>query len=214
MFDLSIFIRGAIIGLGIAAPVGPIAILCMRRTIQRGMQYGFMTGMGAAVADAIYGAIAAFGVAAVSDFLERNQNHLMIIGGLVIIGLSIRVFFTKLKLNTDDTQSPNLLRAFVTSLMLTMTNPMTILAFIAVIAGLGLSNVITQFNMAVIFVLGVLAGSSIWWLFLSSIVGVIRHMIDEKVLLYINRAAGVVLLGFGCYALISGLLQFPFFLQP
>src|SRR5688572_18022009 len=176
---MSFFLKGLAIGFCIAAPVGPIGVLCIRRSLAEGMRIGFATGLGAATADAAYGCVAGFGLTAISDFLVDQRFWLGLIGGLFLLYLAIRTFLAKPpEAGTPNVRSPGLSRsdmtsAYVSTLFLTLTNPMTILSFVAVFAGFGVA-ISSDYTNATILVLGVFLGSAAWWLILSTGVGLLR----------------------------------------
>src|SRR5579885_1652321 len=189
---LNYFLKGIFLGFAIAAPVGPIGILCIRRTLHYGRFSGLFSGLGAAVADVLYGAIAAFGMTLISDFLLANQGWLRVIGGTFLIYLGVRTFFTKPKEQEPIQISHKTLASdFLSTFLLTLTNPMTILAYLAIFAGLGLSNLQGDYPNAAWLVFGVFIGSALWWLLLSEGVTLFRKKVSKKVMAWINRIAGV-----------------------
>lgn len=197
------FLRGLIIGFSIAAPVGPIGVLCIRRTLSEGRAAGFVSGLGAATADAFYGAIAGFGLTFVSGFLVREQPWLRLVGGLFLIYLGVRAFVTDpAPLGPDTGPSRALGSAYATTLALTLTNPMTILSFAAIFAGLGVVAA-RNYATAGALVTGVFIGSALWWLILSGAAGMVRTHLRPESLRWVNRAAGVVITTFGVVALLS-----------
>lgn len=197
------FLRGLVIGFSIAAPVGPIGLLCIRRTLADGRAAGLVTGLGAATADAVYGAIAGFGLTAVSAFLVREQLWLRAAGGLFLIYLGIRVFTrAPAELRPQDVPPRSLGGAYATTLALTLTNPMTIISFAAVFAGLGVVAA-RDYATAGALVVGVFTGSALWWLILSGAAATVRSRLGSDTLRWVNRAAGVIIAGFGAAALLS-----------
>ncbi len=201
--DVSFFLRGIIIGFAIAAPVGPIGVLCIQRTLNRGMSFGFVSGLGAATADACYGIIAAFSVAAVFNFLNAQKVWFSLAGGLYLGYLGIKAFRTVPENRIETSNSMGRLSAYLSIFVLTLTNPMTIFAFAAVFAGFGFGNTEGNYLNAVILVIGVFTGSAMWWLTLSGITGLIRHKFSATHLAWINRVSGVVILGFAVYIVIG-----------
>ena len=201
------FLRGLGIGLAIAAPVGPIGVLCIRRTLRDGRLAGFVSGLGAATADGLYGAIAAFGLTAVSDALVRNQTPLRIVGGAFLLGLGGRILLTAARRPEEaGMKTKGLLAGYATTFGLTVTNPLTILSFAAVFTGLGL--IPRRTAGAGILVLGVFLGSALWWLFLSAATGFLRRKAIDRAMTWINRISGTVIIAFGALALAStGLLE-------
>lgn len=161
-------LKGLVLGFSIAAPVGPIGVHCIRKTLQCGRVSGLVSGLGAATADLVYGMIAAFGLTFVSRFLLTEQFWLRGVGGLFLIYLGVKTFVSKTHIASHGKISrTSLTRDFITTFFLTMTNPMTILAFAAIFAGLGLSK---ANGSSILLVLGVFFGSALWWLVLSEFV--------------------------------------------
>jgi threonine/homoserine/homoserine lactone efflux protein len=201
--DFGLLLRGLVIGFSIAAPVGPIGVLVIRRTLSRGWHVGLVSGLGAASADAVYGVIAAFGLTVISSFLIGNQVWLRVVGGFFLCYLGIKTFFSRESGRTAAIQSRGLMGAYTSIFVLTLTNPMTILSFTAIFAGLGLGQSAGDPRNAALLVVGVFSGSAAWWLLLSGLVGTFRRRIDERILLWVNRLAGVVILVFGVWALVG-----------
>ncbi len=197
--------EGIIIGFSIAAPVGPIAILCVNRTIARGRLSGFVSGLGAATADAVYGGIAAFGVSLILNFLMEHQRVIGIIGGIFLLVLGVRIFFTKLAQQRIDDTSRTQVANFISTFILTLTNPMTLVAFAAVFAGLGITA--TGDALAGCFLLaGVFIGSASWWFLLTLGVSVLRPRIMLLAESFVNRVTGVVIFLFGI-AVLFGVIE-------
>lgn len=194
------FLRGILIGISIAAPVGPIGLLCIRRTLAEGSRIGLATGMGAAVADAAYGAIAAFGLTAISGFLVNQRLWLGWIGGLCLCAIGIRTFLTK-PAERPATVKAGRTGAFLSTFALTVANPMTVLSFVGIFIGLGL-GASPGIIAASATVLGVFAGSALWWLGLSWAVGKLRTRFTSEWMLWVNRLSGILIFAFGVYALL------------
>ncbi|HEY0836366.1 MAG TPA: LysE family transporter [Azospirillum sp.] len=205
--QLVVLLQGLILGIAIAAPVGPIGLLCIRRTIEHGPMMGFATGMGAAVADTFYGAIAAFGVSAAIGFLTGHETLFRIVGGIILLVVAIRTYRQSPAAEAREADaapdSRTAISGFMTGLSLTMTNPATIFAFIAVFAGFGLGADLGHFDAATM-VLGVFLGSASWWLALSSGVAAVRHRISDQGLALLNHCTGIALAVFGLWALATG----------
>jgi threonine/homoserine/homoserine lactone efflux protein len=197
---LETLLRGLLIGFSIAAPVGPIGVLCIRRTLADGRVTGLAVGLGAAAADAVYGAIAGFGLTAVSSLLVRQQGLLRLVGGLFLCYLGVRTFMASPARDAARAGGAGLLGAFTATFGLTLANPATILSFVAVFAGLGIAGA-GSWREATVLVAGVFLGSALWWLMLSGAVGVLRSRVDLRALRWINRVSGLVLLAFGIAAL-------------
>ncbi len=195
-------LQGFLIGFAIAAPVGPIGILCIRRTLADGRLNGFLSGLGAATADMCYGAIAAFGITALRDFLTSQQFWLRLLGGFFLIYLGVRAFLARPAENgAAAPQRQGLLGAYLSTLGLTLTNPATIISFAVIFAGLPLSSAGRGYLGAALLVAGVFIGSAAWWLTLSGLVGLLRSRFTPAWMRWVNRVAGVVLCGFGIAAL-------------
>lgn len=197
-------LKGAVIGFSIAAPVGPIGILCIRRSLADGRQAGLATGLGAASADAFYGFVAAFGITVVSGFLVGQRFWLGLVGGAFLCFLGVRTFLAKPAEHAAEAGGKGLVSAYVSTLFLTLANPMTILSFVAVFAGLGLGAAPDYWS-ATALVAGVFAGSALWWLLLSSGVALFRSRLDAGWMEVINRLSGSIIVAFGLYALVAGL---------
>lgn len=200
---LSLFLRGLVMGLSIAAPVGPIGVLCIRRTLAEGRLTGFISGLGAASADACYGIITAFGLTFISNFMVSQQTWLRLFGGAFLIFLGVRTFLSKPSEKAARSSGKGLAGAFTSTFLLTLTNPMTILSFAAVFSGLGLAGTRGDYGSAALLVLGVFCGSALWWLLLSGGVSLLRGRFDQRAMQWVNRVSGVVITAFGIYAIMS-----------
>ena len=199
---LNFLCKGIIIGFSIAAPVGPIGVLCIRRSLAEGQRIGLVTGLGAATADALYGCIAGFGLTAISNFLVGQKFYLGLLGGSFLCYLGVRTFFSNPVKPQGEARAGGLLSAYLSTFLLTLTNPITILSFMAVLAGLGLGTS-TDYLAASSMITGVFAGSALWWLLLSSSVTLLQSRLDSGWMLLVNRLSGVIILGFGLYSLFS-----------
>jgi threonine/homoserine/homoserine lactone efflux protein len=193
------FLNGLFIGVSIAAPVGPIGLLCIRRTISGGMRLGFASGLGAALADTFYGIIAAFGLSTLADTLMRYEKFLHVFGGAFLIFLGFSTFLSKIRGEEAKLPRKTARSAFASTFVLTLTNPMTILAFAAIFSGFGLFETSTNYISSSALVLGVFLGSTAWWLTVSGVIGLMRHKVNIKGLRWINRIAGLIfiILGIG-----------------
>ena len=201
--EIGFLLKGIILGFSIAAPVGPIGILCIRRTLQFGRFSGLCSGLGDAAADVIYAVVAAFGLTFISNMLMAGQFWLRLIGGLFLLYLGWKTFFAKVNDRTKEVAHTSLAGDFTSTFFLTITNPMTILSFLAVFAGLGLSSMNSTYLEASSLVFGVFLGSAAWWLILSEGVTLFRKKVSEKVMKWINHFAGALIIGFGIAALIT-----------
>jgi threonine/homoserine/homoserine lactone efflux protein len=196
-------LTGGIVGFSIAAPVGPIGALTIRRTLAQGRIAGLLTGLGAATADSAYGAVAAFGLTFLSSFLIAQQSWLSLLGGLFLCWLGVATFRAQPAPLAHTPPARSLLGAYVSTVFLTLTNPATILSFVGIYAGLGLRDSGTDYAAASAFVLGVFLGSALWWLLLSVGVGTLRERLSAHGLRWINRISGAAITVFGLAVLIQ-----------
>ncbi|MEP7285061.1 MAG: LysE family transporter [Chloroflexota bacterium] len=201
--DITFLLRGFLIGLSIAAPVGPIGVLCIRRTIAEGRAVGLASGLGAATADFIYGAIGGFGLTFISDILVGQQSWLRLIGGIFLCYLGVKTFLSKPAEQPAATKGSGLIGTYSSTFFLTLTNPTTILSFVVIFGALGIGTSGSNYGSALILVLGVFLGSATWWVLLTGGVGLIRARVTPTALGWINRVAGVIIVGFGAVALLS-----------
>jgi threonine/homoserine/homoserine lactone efflux protein len=201
--DLSLFLRGILVGVAIAVPVGPIGVLCVRRTILRGPISGLISGLGAAVADTLFGCVAALGLTAISDTLIQHQAWLKLAGGAFLCAIGLRSFTTDPKPPPRGPGDRTLIGDFASTFALTLTNPVTILALAAIFAALGVISEDLDAAATAWLVGGVFAGSAAWWLLLAAIALPIRGRLDPNHLEWIARVAGVLLLASGLYVLAS-----------
>jgi len=199
--DLAVVGQGFALGLTIAAAVGPISLLVIRRTLAEGRVVGLVSGLGVASADAIYGGIAAFGLTAITNLLVGGERILGLVGGLFLVGLAWRTWRAQPAAPAAETgPRRGLPGAYLSVLGLTLTNPLTILSFGALFAGLGISN--RTALEAGLMTFGVLAGSSSWWLFLTTVVALLRRRITPRLLRAITLASGVLIGLFGLAAIV------------
>jgi threonine/homoserine/homoserine lactone efflux protein len=202
---LVFLLKGIAVGLLIAVPVGPVGIMCVRRTIFEGKLAGLVSGLGAATADALFGFVAAFGLTFVSDWLIGYHQWLRIAGGcyLLYVGGSALLAEPEAK-QSSEPDAEGLLRDFLSTFALTLTNPITILAFLGIFSALGLSGADATFSRTASLVVGVWLGSLLWWLALTFGLGSLFRSFDARHLKWINRASGSILLLSG-----AGLLAAP-----
>jgi threonine/homoserine/homoserine lactone efflux protein len=198
--DFGLFLRGLIIGFSIAAPVGPIGILCIRRTLADGRTSGFLSGLGAATADALYGCVAGFGLTVISAFLIDQRAWIQLIGGVFLLALGVKTLRSAPAEQAATSTAHGLAASYVSTFFLTLTNPMTILSFAGIFAALGVADTGGDLSAAALLVLGVFVGSAAWWLVLSGGVGLMREKLSSGVLRWTNRLSGAILLVFGILA--------------
>lgn len=198
-----LLLKGCAIGLAIAAPVGPVGVICIRRSLAQGAKYGFISGLGAATADAIYGCVAAFSFTWLTSLLIGYQAWLQSLGGLLLVLLGIQTWYSKpANLNTEVSRK-GLLAAYASVFAITITNPMTILAFAGIIAGANIAVADSELVPALLLVAGVFTGSLIWWLFISFTASRLSSKLKPTSLLWINRASGIFIAFYGVWAFLS-----------
>lgn len=195
--------RGLGTGFLVAAPVGAIGVLCIRRTLAAGRLIGFCTGLGAATADACYSAVAALGLTSVSAVLVVHQGWVRLGGGFFLGYLGARGATAAAAPAVRASSIQGLASAYGSTLALTLANPGTILSFAAIFAGGGFARPDAERPAAIPLVLGVFLGSVLWWLILSSAVGALRHRCTPARLRWVNRLAGAALIVFGSIAIAS-----------
>jgi threonine/homoserine/homoserine lactone efflux protein len=198
-------LKGLAIGFSLAAPVGPVGVLCNRRSLAHGSKRGLVIGLSAASADMVYGIVAAFGVTLISDFIAQQQQWIRLIGGVLLLILGYRTFLSHPATDTIVSGKNGHTRTFVSTFFLTLTNPMTLFAFAAVFAGIGLDKTMGHHGYAFFFVAGIFLGSLSWFSLLTSLVHFFRDIITTDGLVIINKVAGSLLTLFGIIALWSGI---------
>lgn len=205
------FLQSILIGLSLAAPVGPIGILTIRRTLVYGRVTGFASGLGTATADAMYGLIGTLGLTAVSTLLINSRSILAGIGGLFLCYLGVQTMRSAPASTAANARlMGGLLGAYLSAFLLTLTNPLTILTFGAILASLTAQAVAPSAlaqGQAIMLVLGVFLGSALWWLALSFLAAALRHRLTPHALRWVNRLSGLVMLFLGVMTL-GGLLGF------
>ncbi|HVA14306.1 MAG TPA: LysE family transporter [Stellaceae bacterium] len=193
---LLILVKGIVVGIVIALPVGPVGVLCVRRCLFEGARYGFVSGLGAAAADASFGAIAGFGLTYLRDWLLGYQDWFGLAGGLFLLAFGIKALFMGRPREPEPLGGEHLLGAFASTFALTIANPITLLSFAMIFAKVGAGATAGIGDISVL-VAGVFAGSLLWWLSLSFGIASVRHMAGNIVMLWINRVSGAILLSSG-----------------
>lgn len=208
-----LILSGLAIGIIVAAPIGPVNLICIRRTLAFGPLNGFLSGLGAALGDSVFGIVTAFGLTAIAQLIKGFYVPLQIIGGLLLIGFGIHTFIATPKkreldqVKSSDKGASTLIGAIVSTFALTITNPATLLGFTALFAGLGsLIGEKPRFVEAAVLVGGVAAGSIAWWFTITTIVGLFHKNIDDRAMKWINHAMGVAITLFGL-AVIGNLIR-------
>ena len=204
MNAIELLIRGLIAGFVIAAPVGPVNVLCISRTLTKGRISGLVSGVGAATADAFYGSIAGFGISLVIQFLIREQFWIRLVGGILLVMIGISYFFKPPRTLSGGKQEKTGQSDFVSTFLLTLTNPTTILSFLAVLAGLGMSEARASW-LTLVLVGGIFCGSMVWWIILTTAVNHLRDRFNDRAMLWMNRIAGIAIGGFGIVSFLLSL---------
>lgn len=200
--DFSLLIQGIIIGFSIALPVGPIGILCIRKTLAESHLSGMVIGLGAATADALYGCVAGFGLTFISDLLLREQMWIRLLGGVFLCYLGVKTFLARPAERPAEVNGLGLFSSYFSTLILTLTNPITIVAFLGIFAALGLGNGMS-YGLAGTLVLGIFSGSVLWFFLLSSVVMLFREKISHVGLGWVNRISGMLIIVLGVVAILS-----------
>ena len=212
--EIDVLYRGLVLGVVIAAPVGPVGLMCIRRTLQKGMAIGLATGLGAALADAIFGAIAVLGIGAITEFIHHYEATIRLIGGMLVLGSAWHTWRDHPRppkpreiiarvLNFPREQTlRGTLSAAVSGLVITLTNPLTLFGTLAVVATFGGIGKKLQ---ADVMIGGIFAGSALWWFLLSGGVSLLRRHLTENRIMMVNRVTAVVLAILGGWAVYSGI---------
>jgi threonine/homoserine/homoserine lactone efflux protein len=208
---LILFLKGAGIGFVIAAPVGPVGVICVQRTLRHGHIAGLLAGLGAAFGDALYGAVAAFGLTLVSDWLRDHQTAVGAVGSAILLFLGLHMLFAKprdqhgpiAKTAVEVDPDAGLLQAMGSTFALTVTNPITILSFFSLFALAGTGNLADKHELAAVLVGGVFLGSTIWWAAIAAGAGYFRRYLSNSGSLVVNRISGVMMLCFAAYLIVT-----------
>lgn len=204
MEPLTIFLKGAGIGVAIAAPVGPVGVLCLRRALAQGWLVGMVSGLGAATADALYGVVAALGMSWISQLLLGHQSWLGLFGGGFICFLGYKTFLARPTYQQERAGVADIVQAWGSTFLLTLTNPLTIIAFVTIFAGLGLGQETSRSGyLTGMLVVGVFAGSVLWWAVLATLAGFARKGVNLRMVIWINRGTGVLLMIMGLGLLVK-----------
>jgi threonine/homoserine/homoserine lactone efflux protein len=200
MFHLELLIRGALAGLAISAPVGPVNVLCVSRTLTKGRMAGVISGLGAATADTLYGAIAGYSISFIIALLLREEFWIRLVGGILLIGIGFAYYFKRPKPLAEARKEPAG-SAYFSAFLLCLTNPTVILSFLAVLAGLGMGG-LQQRSLTLLVILGIFCGAMLWWTILALVAGHFRDRITDHAMGWMNRIAGIAIGGFGVATLI------------
>jgi threonine/homoserine/homoserine lactone efflux protein len=204
LIGLWLLSKGFMAGLAIAVPVGPVNVLCASRTIAKGRLSGLMSGFGAATADAFYGAIAGFSITFVIGFLEREEFWIRVVGGLLLVAIGVMYFFKPAAPPHLTRENGSVHSDYVSTLLLTLTNPTTVLSFVAVLAGLGMGGHRVWW-LTFLLVAGIFCGSMLWWVVLVLMVNRFRQRFNQHTMRWMNRIAGLAIGGFGIVTFLIGI---------
>lgn len=200
MTEFELLIRGLLAGLAIAVPVGPVNVLCISRTLSKGWRSGLASGLGAATADTLYGSIAGFSITFIIRFLIREEFWIRLFGGILLILIGVVYYFKRPQALKGEKRGETKQTDYTSALFLTLTNPTTVLSFLAVLAAIGMSQHKTWW-LTLFLVLGIFLGSMLWWMVLIGIVNRFRDRFNDGTMLWMNRIAGLAIGGFGAVTL-------------
>jgi threonine/homoserine/homoserine lactone efflux protein len=206
MMGMDLLVRGIVAGFLIAAPVGPVNVMCISRTLNKGWKSGLVSGLGAAAADMVYGAIAGFSITFVIQFLLREEFWIRLLGGILLMFIGVLYFFRKAQPIKDRNGDGAGNSDYASTFALTLTNPTTVLSFLAVLAALGMGGH-RPWWLTSVLVGGVFCGSMLWWMILVSIVRVLRDRFTDRTMVWMNRIAGMAIGGFGLINATLGVLH-------
>ncbi len=201
---MNFFLKGVVLGISIAAPIGPVALYCIRKTLQEGRLSGFMAGLGAATADTLYGIVSAFGFTALSFFLIKYETAIRLIGGLFLLYIAYKIFFSTPQETTKVVQpkrGASLISSYATTFLLNITNPTTILTFILIFEELGVVNNAT-FTQARFIVLGMFIGAVIWWSILTIGIGFLKKDMDPEKMVLVNKLSAILIAFLGIFSML------------
>lgn len=206
----SIILRGFIVGLVASMPPGPVGVLCIQRTLSKNQKSGFISGVGSAAADSVYAAIAFFSLAFILDFIERHSLIITLIGGLVVIGLGVKILFSNpvIQIRRNRAGKSNLWQDFLTVFLVTIANPVYVFFFIILFAIFGLNTASVGLFQSSFMIVGVFLGASAWWFALSVIVNLFRKKFRPRHLLWINRIAAILIIALGIGAMLLEFMNF------
>ncbi|MEN3974069.1 LysE family transporter [Emcibacter sp. SYSU 3D8] len=206
MDSLPLFIKGLLIGIIVAAPMGPVNILCIHRTITCGRIAGLVAGLGAALGDAAFALVAALGITAVAAFVQAHEAWFRIPGAIMLLALGVKLWLSHPHYEQRETNGHGLFRSLAATFLLTVSNPITIAAFLALFVAWGLGSGLTVPAAAEV-VLGTLVGSAVWWVALVFIIGMLHRKIEDRHMLLLNRITAIAVVLFGVYAVDSVTLK-------
>jgi threonine/homoserine/homoserine lactone efflux protein len=197
--------KGIIVGFSLAAPVGPIGLLCVRRTLAHGGWRGFVVGLSSASADVVYAIIAAFGVTLISDFVAGHQQWLRLVGGIFLLALGFYIFRSRPVTHVPSKWINREARVYFSTLLLALANPLTLFAYAGALSGIGIENIRSDRIYLAVLVVGVFLGSLLWSSLLTTLARIFKEKISTRGLGIVNKVAGSLLMLFGAIGLWTGL---------
>lgn len=213
MYDIVYLFKGMLVGLMVSVPLGPMGVLIIQRTLHKGPLSGFVAGMGAASADCFYAMVAAFGLGFVMSMVETHELLLKIIGGIFLIGLGLKIYFDsplkQIKLRRSGRVSKKgLLGDYLSLFFLTVSNPLTIVIFMAVFASMSIFGEVSSLPKQLLVIIGVLLGGGLWWYTVSMLVNIFRKKFRLRVLITINRVSGIIIASLGAIVILLAFAPF------
>ncbi len=202
-------LKGFIVGLGASIPLGPLGVLCVQKTLSKGRNSGFITGLGASFSDTLYAAISLLGLAFIENLIDKNRDIVMIIGGAIIIYIGIRIFFTNpIKQIRQKNTNKKHVQDFIEAFLMTVTNPGAIFLILGLLAAVGININDSEVRPSVaIILLGVFLGTVTWWFTLSTGINVFRKKFRIRQLVMINRVSGAIMGVLGVIAMFDGIIE-------
>ncbi len=200
--SLWFLLAGIVIGIAVAAPIGPVNVICIQKAMRNGFLGAFLIGLGAAVGDTVFGAIAAFGLSSISDWLLTIERWLSIIGGIILIGMGFFAWRSRPRLTGEEQSSRDIAHGAAATFALTITNPITAIGFVALFTSIGISRASATADAASV-VVGVFLGSALWWLFICKVAHSVRERMSDRHLLWINRSSAILIWVFAGLSLIK-----------
>jgi len=203
--DILLLVKGAIVGFLASIPLGPVGVLCIQRTINKGKRSGLYSGLGAAVVDMLYAVVAVLGLSFIITFIEEQAIYFQFMGGVVLLILGIRIFYTNPvhQIRKHRRKKTNLIEDFLSVVVLTLSNPLAVFLFIAAFAGIGIVTSNKAWFNSGLLILGVFLGATLWWFMLTYTVNVFRKKFRLKQLWWVNKIAGAAIVLFGFFAVLS-----------
>ncbi|MCT4614796.1 MAG: LysE family transporter [Marinifilaceae bacterium] len=203
--DLHYILKGIIVGLTVSIPLGPIGVIIIQKTIQKGRMAGFLAGMGAAVADLFYASVAAFGLGVVMNFIKEQEFYLQLVGSLILAIVGMKIFYTNpvKQLRSHKSSKKGFLEDFLSIFLLTITNPIAVFVFVAIFAGASFINTDSGITNELFLIIGVFLGGALWWYTLSTVINIFRKKFRLKQLFWINRISGIIIAILGVLAFLA-----------